>query len=159
MTRQNAPTATAQMLIRRPVGEVFEAFVDPAVTTKFWFTKSSGKLEPGKEVWWDWDTYGLSAQVTVQAVEKNKRILVEWSGYGTPSSIEWRFAAGADNTTLVTISGWGFSGSDDEVVKQAIDSMGTFTLVLAGLKALLEHNVVLNLVADHYPDASKPNAA
>jgi hypothetical protein len=33
--------------------------------------------------------------------------------------------------------------------------MGGFTLVLAGLKALLEHNVVLNLVADHYPDAHK----
>jgi len=26
---------------------------------------------------------------------------------------------------------------------------------MAGLKALLEHNVVLNLVADHNPDAHK----
>jgi len=33
--------------------------------------------------------------------------------------------------------------------------MGGFTLVLAGLKALLEHDVELNLVADHYPDAHK----
>lgn len=30
--------------------------------------------------------------------------------------------------------------------------MGGFTLVLAGLKALLEHNVVLNPVADHHLD-------
>lgn len=30
--------------------------------------------------------------------------------------------------------------------------MGGLTLVLAGCKALLEHNVVLNLVADHHPD-------
>jgi uncharacterized protein YndB with AHSA1/START domain len=36
------------MLIRRPVAEVFEAVVDPDVTTKFWFTRSSGRLEPGK---------------------------------------------------------------------------------------------------------------
>ena len=28
---------------------------------------------------------------------------------------------------------------------------GGFTLVLAGLKAFLEHNVRLNLVADRYP--------
>jgi len=28
-------------------------------------------------------------------------------------------------------------------------------MVLAGLKALLEHDVVLNLVADHHPDAHK----
>jgi len=156
MTRQNAPIATAQMLIRKPVGEVFEAFIDPAMTTKFWFTKSSGRLEPGTDVWWDWEMYGLSAQVSVKTVEKNKRILIEWTGYGSPSPVEWRFTARADNTTLVSISNWGFSGSADEVVKQAIDSMGGFTLVLAGLKALLEHNVVLNLVADHYPDIHKP---
>jgi uncharacterized protein YndB with AHSA1/START domain len=47
--------AKAQMLLRRPVADVFEAFVDPAVTTKFWFTRSSGKLEAGKEVQWDWE--------------------------------------------------------------------------------------------------------
>ena len=30
--------------------------------------------------------------------------------------------------------------------------MGGFSLVLAGLKALLEHGIQLNLVADHFPD-------
>jgi len=34
------------MLIRRPVAEVFEAFIDPDITTQFWFTRSSGRLEP-----------------------------------------------------------------------------------------------------------------
>ena len=34
------------MLIRRPPEDVFEAFADPAITTRFWFTKSSGRLEP-----------------------------------------------------------------------------------------------------------------
>jgi catechol 2,3-dioxygenase-like lactoylglutathione lyase family enzyme len=33
------------MLIRKPAAEVFEAFVDPDVTTHFWFTKGSGRLE------------------------------------------------------------------------------------------------------------------
>jgi uncharacterized protein YndB with AHSA1/START domain len=41
------PVAKAEMLIRKPVAEVFEAFIDPAITTKFWFTKGSGRLEPG----------------------------------------------------------------------------------------------------------------
>jgi uncharacterized protein YndB with AHSA1/START domain len=40
-----APVAKAEMLIRKPSAEVFEAFVNPEVTTKFWFTKSSGRLE------------------------------------------------------------------------------------------------------------------
>jgi uncharacterized protein YndB with AHSA1/START domain len=42
--------AEAAILIRRPAAEVFNAFMDPAVTTKFWFTKSSGKLDKGKTV-------------------------------------------------------------------------------------------------------------
>ena len=40
-----APIAKAEMLIRKPVAEVFEAFVDPEITRKFWF---SGRLEAGK---------------------------------------------------------------------------------------------------------------
>jgi uncharacterized protein YndB with AHSA1/START domain len=38
------------MLFRKPHAEVFEAFVNPEVATKFWFTKSSGRLEAGKKV-------------------------------------------------------------------------------------------------------------
>jgi len=37
----HAPVAKAEMLIRKPVEEVFEAFIDPAITSKFWFTKGS----------------------------------------------------------------------------------------------------------------------
>ena len=38
----------AQMLIRKPIEDVFEAFITPEITTNFWFTKSTGKLEEGK---------------------------------------------------------------------------------------------------------------
>ena len=151
MTLQSRPIVKAQLLIRRPVAQVFRAFVDPAVTTKFWFTKSSGALEPGKEVLWEWEMYGASARVFVKAIEENSRILIEWGD--PPCPVEWRFAARPDGTTLVSVSNWGFTGSEDEVVAKAIDSMGGFTSMLAGLKALLEHDIRLNLVADHHPDA------
>ena len=49
------PVAKAQMLIRRPVAEVFEAFIDPNVTSRFWFSKSSGRLVAGQRIRWDWD--------------------------------------------------------------------------------------------------------
>lgn len=152
MTLQNPPAVSAQMLIRRPVDEVFEAFVDPSVTSRFWFTKSSGRLEPGAEVQWDWEMYGASAQVKVKEITPNERILIEWGE--PPLPVEWLFTARADDTTLVNITNSGFAGSDDEVISQAIDAMGGFTSLLAGAKALLEHGIELNLVADHYPDAS-----
>lgn len=91
--------AKAEMLIRRPVAEVFAAFIDPAVTTRIWFTKSSGRLEPGKRVRWDWGMYGASVDVDVKAVERNRRILVEWGAYGAPTTVEWTFTARADGTT------------------------------------------------------------
>jgi uncharacterized protein YndB with AHSA1/START domain len=151
MPRQTAPVVKAQLLIRKPVADVFEAFVDPTITTKFWFTKSSGRLEPGKRVRWEWEMYGVSTEVTVKAVEPNRRIVIEWDD--PPCPVEWVFTPHEEEATLVSISNSGFRGSDDEVVAQAIDSMGGFTMVLAGLKALLEHGIELNLVADHFPNA------
>jgi len=68
------------------------------------------------------------------------------------TTVEWRFDARADDTTFVSVTESGFSGDGDAVAGQAIDSSGGFTLVLAGLKALPEHNVVLNLVADRFPE-------
>jgi uncharacterized protein YndB with AHSA1/START domain len=146
------PCAKAEMLIHRPVAEVFDAFINPATTSKFWFTKSSGRLEPGKQVQWDWEMYDSSVQVSVKAIEEQKRILIEWSAYGTPTIVEWIFTAREDNTTFVSITNTGFSGDGDERVKQAIGSTEGFTFVLCGLKALLEHKIILNLVADRFPE-------
>ncbi|MBE3065373.1 MAG: SRPBCC family protein [Spirochaetes bacterium] len=139
------------MLIRRPVAEVFEAFINPDITTKFWFTKSSGKLEVGKQVQWDWEMYGISIPVTARAIEPTNRIVIEWPGYNGVTIVEWTFAPQNDGTTFVVITEAGFTGDGDELVTQVTGSTQGFSLVLAGLKALLEHNVRLNLVADRYP--------
>jgi uncharacterized protein YndB with AHSA1/START domain len=144
------PEAKTAMLIRRPVTEVFEAFINPAITSKFWFTRGSGRLEEGKEVQWDWEMYNFSTQVSVKAIEEKKRILLEWSGYGT-TMIEWLFTAPSEDTTFVSITNTGFKGNGDDLVNQAISSTEGFTFVLSGLKAFLEHNICLNLVADRQP--------
>jgi len=144
------PVIRAEMLIRKPVAEVFEAFIDPDITTKFWFTKSSGRLEAGKHVRWDWEMYGVSDEIFVKEIEPNKRIRIA-SSDGT--EVEWNFTQRTDHETFVTIINSGFTGNGDEIVSQAIDSMGGYTMVLCGLKAYLEHNIVLNLVADRAPDA------
>lgn len=148
-----APVAKAQMLIRRPVAQVFEAWVDPAITSRFWFSKGSGRLEAGKRVRWDWEMYGFSVEVDVKAIEENQRILVEWGGPDHPSSVEWTFEPRGEDQTFVTVKNWGFSGDAEKVVAQAIDSAGGFSFVLAGLKAFLEHGIELKLIEDHDPAA------
>ncbi|PYI52633.1 SRPBCC family protein [Paenibacillus flagellatus] len=145
-----APVVQAEMLIRKPAKDVFEAFVDPAVTVKFWFTKSSGRLEAGKRVRWEWEMYGVGDDVLVTSIEPNRRIAIE-SSDGTRT--EWEFVSRADDETFVTIKNSGFTGGGDEMVGRALDSMGGYTMVLCGLKAYLEHGVILNVVADKAPDA------
>jgi len=144
---QAEPVACAQMLIRKPIAEVFEAFIDPEITSKFWFSRGDSLLEEGKSVTWYWDMYGVSAEVAVKAIEPEKRILIEW-----PTPVEWTFSPRGDDATFVTITASGFEGTDDEKVAQAVDAMGGFSLTLAGCKAYLEHGIELNLVADHNPD-------
>jgi len=148
---KQVPVTKTGMLIRRPVADVFEAIVNPEITTKFWFTKSSGRLEVGKQVQWDWEMYGISIPVTAKIIEPNQRIVIEWPGYHSPTTVEWMFAPQNDGTTFLSITEAGFIGDGDELVKQVTDSTQGFTLVLAGLKAFLEHDVRLNLVADRYP--------
>lgn len=153
-TLARPPVAKAGMLIRKPVREVFEAFVDPAVTTKFWFTASSGRLEAGARVRWEWDMYGASAEAVVLEFQGNERIILDWgderSGY---TKVSWTFAPRGDEETYVSIENEGFGGSGDEAVAQAIDSTEGFAIVLCGLKAYLEHGVLLNLIGDKFPDA------
>ena len=146
-----APVSRTGMLIRRPATEVFEAFANPEITTQFWFTKSSGRLEADQQVQWEWEMYGVSIPATVKAIEPNRRIFIEWAGYSGLNTVEWNFAPQADGSTFVTITESGFTGDGDELVKQVTSSTEGFTLVLAGAKALPEHNVRLNLVADRFP--------
>jgi len=139
------------MLIRKPVEEVFEAFIDPAITTKFWFTKSDGKLEKGKRIRWDWEMYGVSAELDVMEIEQNNRILIQ---FNDDTTVEWLFTPRDLEETFVEITNYGFKGNPTEIVNQVIDSTGRYTIVLCGLKALLEHNIELNLVADKFPEAN-----
>jgi uncharacterized protein YndB with AHSA1/START domain len=146
------PISKTGMLIRKPVAEVFEAFVDPEVTTKFWFTKSSGRLEAGKQAQWEWEIYNISIPVAVKDIEPNQRIVITWPGNSSLTTVEWTFTSREAGTTFVDITETGFTGDGDQLVKQVTASTEGFTLVLAGLKALLEHNIRLNLVADRYPE-------
>lgn len=152
MSLTKAPVAEAAMLIRRPAREVFEAFADPAVTTKFWFSKGSGRLEPGARVRWDWEMYGVGSWVNVREIEPNRRILISWDE-DDPTTVEWTFEERGPDATFVTVINSGFSGDADAQVAGALDSTGGFALVLAGAKIWLEHGIEPGFVVSRHPDA------
>jgi uncharacterized protein YndB with AHSA1/START domain len=149
MTEKEIPTVETQMLIRKPVATVFQAFIDPKIITNFWFTKSSGPLEIDKTITWEWEMYGASVNVFVKDIIPNKKISIEW---GDPiTTVDFEFTSLTDDTTYVVISNYGFQETGDDLIQTIKDSTGGFTTVLDGLKAYLEHNIKLNLIGDKYP--------
>lgn len=144
------PVAHTAMLIRKPVADVFEAVIDPAITSHFWFSKGSDRLAVGKTVRWDWEMYDFSQEVTAMTIEPNRLIVYEWPGYSGPTTVTWKFRE-VEGGTFVDVEETGWTGTGDELTKYVCDSTGGFTWTLAEMKAFLEHRIELNLVADRYP--------
>ena len=104
------PLARAEMLIRKPVAKVFEAFVNPDITSNFWFTKSEGRLESGKHIRLDWEVYGVSTSVLVKTLGPEKRILLEWGTGEKRTTVERSFEPRGIDTTIASITNLDFSG-------------------------------------------------
>ncbi|WP_292009794.1 SRPBCC family protein [Chryseobacterium sp.] len=138
----------AQMLIRKPVQDVFQAFIDPVVTTNFWFTKSSGKLEEGKVITWEWEMYDVKNQVRVDQIIFNQLIRTVWGDFSIHVDYEFKEM---EKGTLVIIKSFGFTQTGEELVRIVNDNTGGFTTVLDGCKAYLEHGIKLNLIEDKFP--------
>jgi uncharacterized protein YndB with AHSA1/START domain len=151
MSDNHLKCSEAQMLIRKPVSEVFQAFIDPELTKHFWFTKGSDKLEEGKTVTWEWEMYNFSSKVVVKEIVVNQKIVIEWFTSEKPTTVEFYFKTLSDGSTFVSIKHYGFGKTGDELLETIKDSTGGFTIVLAGLKAYLEHNINLNLILDKFP--------
>lgn len=153
LTLTAPPDVRVGMLIRRLPFDVYEAFSDPRMTTRFWFTDSTGELTPGAHVEWAWATHGVRTTVRVLEAEPYKRLVFSWND-DAPRTVSFEFVpVGKDSTyVLVTEHGHGDRGEGgDEVVSAVVDSTIGFTSVLCAAKAFLELDVVLAVVADHMP--------
>lgn len=137
-----------QMLIRKPVEEVFEAFINPDITINFWFSKSSGRLEESKTVIWEWEMYGVQSEVNVHQIIENTIIKMEW---GEPKiQVEYEFKE-MEKGTLVIIKSYGYPQKGEALFSVINYNTGGFTTVLDGCKAYLEHGINLRLIEDKFP--------
>ena len=149
--KESVSLVKSDLGIRKPVKEVFDAFINPDITSKFWFTHSTGELKEGATIEWKWEMYDLVVPVTVLEIVENKKILIEWGEGVHQSNVKWEFNAVNENLTFLTITNDKLQGNGDELILQIKDSTKGFTFVLAGLKAWLEHGIQLQLVEDAFP--------
>jgi uncharacterized protein YndB with AHSA1/START domain len=138
-----APLASAEMLIRRPVAEVFDAFANPGTITRFWLESTSGPLRPGASLTWRFLVPGATETVLVSAFDQHRRIAFDWSG---GINVDMRFLEMDDGATRVTVHTSGFAGP--RAGADAVNATEGFSIVLCELKLWLETGRSGNLVKD-----------
>jgi predicted ATP-binding protein involved in virulence len=65
--------------------------------------------------------------------------------------VDYELSALTEETTYVVIKNYGFTLSGDDLIQAIKDNTAGFTTVLDNMKAYLQHNIKLNLIADKYP--------
>ena len=129
------------MLIKRPPGEVFAAFVNPQQLRKFWLSDASGPLAPRARVQWSFMVPGATIRVVVTRFESPHHLAFDWDD---ELHIAMTFESFGDGGTQVIVEISGFSGTDAGV--QAVDTVEGFAIVLCDLKTLLETGESAGLV-------------
>ena len=140
-----SPVAKVSMLVRCPSSKVFEAFVSPECLTKFWLSRASGPLEPGKTVTWDFMVPGASAQTYVEEMLRDRLIRISWDD-GT--KVSFAFESHSDGGTRVEVVNDGFLGNAEEAIAAALEATQGFAIVLCDLKATLEQGQSMGFVRD-----------
>lgn len=98
--------------------------------------------------------YSVSTKVVAKEILQNEKIVFQWD---EPSkTVEFKFKTLSDHSTFVTVKEYGYEKTGDELLAAIKDSSGGFAIVLDGLKAFLEHNINLNLIADKFPKDIAP---
>ena len=141
----------AKIRIRRSPSEVFNAFADAKAMSKFWFTRRDDGLKKGESVTWFIGSGedSFSFDVHVKEFSHPNKIVIAWEREGNYTQVMWSIQETDEGESILTIEESGFSGSSEAIVEQALDSTGGFNQVIIAAKALLEHGVELNVVADH----------
>lgn len=147
----NQISARARIIIDRPPAAVFEAFTDPAIMSRFWFTRrDQGMIEGESLHWYIGDAANATGfEVNIRQLEPPEKIVIEWGQDNAFTRVTWTLEELGAEKTRLTIEETGFTGSEDEVIARALDSTGGFNQVVVAVKALLEHNAAINLIAAH----------
>lgn len=132
----------ASMLIRRPPGEVFAAFVNPQTLRKFWLRDATGPLGPRARVKWEFMVPGATADVVVTQFEAPHRLGFDWPDMHVDMSFE--SIDKAATRVEVAVSNLGAI----DVLANATTTIEGFAIVLCDLKTLLETGESAGLVRD-----------
>ena len=133
--------ANAAIQIAKPVGDVFEAIVDPAQMSNYFISKGSGRMEEGAVLQWSFPEFEGAFPVRVGKVIKDELIAFYWDHEGNEHPVEITLTAWKD-ATVVKVKETG-EPLDEKSLEWALGNTEGWANFLACMKAWLEHGIRL----------------
>lgn len=144
------PLVSAATLIKTDANACYEAFADPTQMCRFWFPRSSGRLETGARVSWFLSDASDAIEIPVRVISavSGTEIVLDWGDPDAPTRVTFKFED-RDGQTEIRITETGHAGSGDEKLATVLDSQGGFNQLVTAAKAWLEHGVAVDIVSAH----------
>ncbi|MCG3089767.1 SRPBCC family protein [Sporosarcina cyprini] len=130
-----------KMKIQKRPEDVFEALVDPAQMSKYWFSSGTHRMEPGKTIIWRYEEYNAEGKVHVKEVEKPRKIQFVWGEEGQETTVTISLEELGDQTTLVTVEEEGLSEEDPHLIAKMLGQKEGWVYMLTCLKGYVENGI------------------
>lgn len=129
--------------VQKPVHEVFEAIVDPAKMSNYFIASSTGRMEEGKTLTWQFPEFDMQFPVQVKKVEADKYISYSWGDMeGQETLVEISLQPKENNSTFVSITEKS-KDNNEAGLKWLVGNTSGWANFLACLKAYLEYGINL----------------
>lgn len=132
----------AAIQIQKPIHEVFEAIADPSKMSNYFISKSTGRMEEGKHLIWNFPEFETDFLIRVGIVIPDKYISFYWLIENKELLTEMILTPKENDTTLVNITEKSME-NNDAGIKWLQGNTEGWANFLACLKAYLEHGINL----------------
>ena len=137
-----ALTAKATIQIQQPADQVFEAIVAGEIMKNYFIASSTGRLEEGKTVEWNFPEFPEKFPVTASTITPGTYISFDWSGGTEGMLVEIFLETQANNSTVVRVVEHK-AENNEEGIAWVIGQTEGWANFLACMKAWLEHGIHL----------------
>lgn len=129
------PTVTNQLLIQRPVEEVFQLMIDAERISSFWLANSQGPLREGEQYTWLWTEFGESLKIYIDKIIPLQLISTVWQD--TQLTIDYEFVKLTPEATYVTFKAYNFKETGEKLVRAITDQGSMLKIALNELELYL----------------------
>lgn len=139
----NKLSISTSLQINKTPEAVFEAIIDPAHMTHYFISKSSGNMEDGKTLEWEFPEFPGSFPVRILAIKPYENITFEWDGDTQALTVTIHLEPRNNGeATLVKVEEKEMN-NNDEGLNWLKNNTAGWANFLACLKAYLEYGINL----------------